>query len=235
MSPKELLGVVNSCGFGRLSTLYGRQKRAKYISKIASSVSALPEEPFRYIVSIDIGTKNLAWVSYDTSSEIIIRWRLVNLESSSSDLPTLASSVRNTFNDMTSELVLSDTMFVIEKQPPSGLTTVAALFHVLAQLSDELNPDVVCSYKIQHGMDESVVGYRARKKAAVEMVTAWLSEQSSSSMPKMLFHRFEDVVQFLRTKKKDDMADCLLQLFAYVEFLNRRYQTAEYLINKLLQ
>lgn len=223
MKNKDLVAVINSCGYGSLSSLSSRQRRSQYIERISHSLSELACRSFRYIISIDVGLKNLAYVTYDCESEFIFKWRLVNLECSGTDLPELSRSVRKAFAEMIDQLPINQVFFVIEKQPRRGLIPIAAQFHALAYASEELTTAVMTAFKASQIPDAvpRSTKYMDRKKDAVRMVSDWL-DGDIKSLPRRLFLSFEDVISFHQLQKKDDMADCLLQLLAFVQFIEQR-------------
>lgn len=152
-----------------------------------------------YTVSIDVGTKNLAYIIISDDFQII-EWDVVTVPQTSTK--SVIKCLKELFleKDITTAL--------IEKQPSRNVKM--RVFENTLGVFFEMSgfPDVrhySAKYKLGD-IGKTVKGrvnYSLRKKYSIQMCRQFLKENDE----------FSDL--FERHKKKDDLADCLLQFISY--------------------
>lgn len=157
----------------------------------------------RMILSIDVGTKNLAMCVYDPLQRCIRNWEVAGIptESTNGLYPCLLNHVRDR-----PWIVEGITMALIERQPDKNKTMKSVENFLYAYL---LICNVPCQlYDARHKVpDVSGPGkemYRKRKAESVVRARAFLVETGSTFLK-----------HFDGTKKKDDLADTLMQALSY--------------------
>ena len=163
------------------------------------------------IASFDVGIKNLAFCIAD--GEHIIQWEVVDISSRGN-------------NDMCKQVVLCLDKFaclldvdtiLIEKQPSKNnkmriVESLINAYFVIKGSLNEMSPvKKVCVYSAKHKLGASSFkgkqNYRERKKLGVTRCAAFIENTEQDSI-------FKE--RFKLSKKKDDLADCLLQLLSYI-------------------
>lgn len=159
-----------------------------------------------YTISVDVGTKNLAYVIIDKELKIQ-QWDVVDISKySTSGLITYFQTlfVNDLFNAETVNLVL------IEKQP-SRNTKMRVMENSLTMFFHMSGMKKVLNYSAKKKLGSigaTVKGsknYSMRKKYSTYMTIAFLKT-----------HAIDFLKLFECHKKKDDLADCLLQAISYL-------------------
>jgi len=161
------------------------------------------------LISIDVGTKNLAFCTLKKTDDMtieIMNWTVCEIPCLPTDIPKVVAYLRTILptNDVTD--------IVIEKQPSRNVK-MRLMENTLATYFVMLNVPKVVSYSAKYklgNIGKTVKGktnYTLRKKMSVAMCRAYIYEYS----PNML-------EMFDGSKKKDDLADCLLQGLSYVGY-----------------
>ena len=162
------------------------------------------------LLSIDVGIKNLAMCMIEESDSRVIEWDVSGVPPNHRD--GLFPSLRNHLDDR--PWVLKATTVLIEKQPGMNKTmkTVENFLHSYFVIK---NPGAeVIIYDARHKVPD-VVGagkaqYRKRKQAAVDRCRDFIKNSPINA------HWMDT---FVASKKKDDLADTVLQALSYI---NRR-------------
>lgn len=165
------------------------------------------------IVSIDVGRKNLAVCALDAGGcrsgrdDVIRHWTVTSCEPTPAGL---ASALR----DLPWCLTCSEA--VVERQPPKNATMSRLQHYIEMYFAMHDKPITVLDAKHKLAFAASTEWwpadqatswtYHARKKLAVGTVTSFLKGTPQST-------EFREV--FGGSKKKDDLADCLLQAQAF--------------------
>lgn len=165
------------------------------------------------ILSFDVGIKNLAFCLYDSQSFDIKEWGLVTLHG---DVHRAAVNVAELFRGM-QEIIRQTDIVLVEKQPGRNKTMVRieAYIHmyfvangkkvVLYSARNKL-ARTECSFKGK-GKDN----YNLRKKASVSLAREFISSEPTKQR--------QDIIDvFTKSKKKDDLADALLQALSYAKW-----------------
>jgi hypothetical protein len=162
------------------------------------------------ILSFDVGIKNLAYCVIDSETFEIVSWNVC-------EIPTDLEKQLAFLDECEFWKVPFQTV-IIEKQPARNvkMRIVENTLNVYFQLK---KVDKVSTYSSKHklgALGKSTRGktnYTLRKKYGVVMCKAFLKGSS--------YEPFFD-----KHKKKDDLADCLLQALAYAEFDMAPLQTS---------
>lgn len=153
------------------------------------------------LVSIDVGTKNLAYCVMQDGN--ITNWNVETIPCCPTNIAKVVEYLRTTFPD---DLDVA----VIEKQPARNvkmrmMETMLSTFFVMHGV-----PKVV-NYSSKHKLGsigktaKGKTNYTLRKKMSVAMCGTYVDENESDNW----------IQQFRTSKKKDDLADCLLQGLSY--------------------
>lgn len=170
------------------------------------------------LVSFDVGIKNLSFVILDGSK--IIDWQILNVETKKGQ--TQAETLVYALDDYLKIFNKCEEV-IIEKQPSrnnkmriiEGL--INAYFVIKGKCDKKSGIKKVFSYSAKHKLNEYIKkipgfngksGYTARKKLSVEITRKFIE----NSEQKKKF-----IEQFQASKKKDDLADCLLQGLKYLD------------------
>ena len=166
-----------------------------------------------YILSFDVGIKNLAYCLIDTESVNIHAWEVF-------EIPNPAISLHKVLQLLdTKELCILTDIILIEKQPYRNakmrlleniLLTYFNLRGIMCSNSPVTN---VKSYSAKFKLGDigktmkGKKNYNQRKKMSIEMCKLFLEKNPQE---------LNDI--FIKSKKKDDLADCLLQALSYIEY-----------------
>lgn len=164
------------------------------------------------IVSIDVGTKNMALCQVDRSTNVISRWELVQLKGDD-----LCQSIYETFEG----LQLKDYDVALVEMQPSNRRMIRAEAMMAMYLTTQQIGQVVTYAPVnklrnvagvEKAKGKGKVKYAMRKKLSVGAVTSWLQEhRQPGELGRQLVNRFNGAA------KKDDLADALLQALSYSE------------------
>ena len=157
-----------------------------------------------YILSFDVGVKNLAYCIYDTINDKIQKWSVDTITQQTNE-----DSCRSLIRHLDS-LSLQDNVSVvlIEKQPSKNnkMRIIEALLNVYFVIKKPELKIIVYSAKHKLGSDtfKGKHMYKERKNLSVNRCNFYLKYKQS-----------EFLEYFQNSKKKDDLADSLLQVLSY--------------------
>ena len=167
---------------------------------------------FMKILSFDVGTKNLAFCILD--EQTITHWNVIDVKCKSSD--DICSRIVDTLDEYP-DLLLAD-LVLIEKQPSKNnkMRIVEALLNAYFVIKGVNNPSSLISkvlvYSSKHKLGSTnlrgSLNYRERKKLGMTRCQEFLTR---SSQPDQFISLYSS------SKKKDDLADCLLQALSYTK------------------
>lgn len=168
-----------------------------------------------HILSLDLGSKNCAAALLNCSNDQLLQWSLTDLHFSEINSKMVALKGKEYFNKHIQPNLTKSTLIVVEKQrlrTAGGAATLDSavigilMETVLATLANDqlvlVDPKSVAKY---YNMP---TGYREKKKASVNIVMDRLQEIDEPH-----------VEYFKKQKKRDDLADALLQAWAVKDWL----------------
>lgn len=159
------------------------------------------------ILSIDVGIRNLALCMIDPVTREIKQWDVSGVPPES--ISGLFPSLRNHLNER--EWIREARTILIEKQPPRNkkMITVENFLHAYFVIT---NPDAeTIMYDAKHKIPD-VTGpgrkqYVKRKNTAIERCREFIETGDTNK------HWVEE---FNKSKKKDDLADTVMQALSYI-------------------
>jgi len=165
------------------------------------------------ILSFDVGIKNLAYCIFDSQSQKVQYWNIIDITAKKND--NACAHMVNLL-DKYSELLECD-LVLIEKQPSrnnkmrivEGLLNAYFVIKGITNKESSIEKVIVYSAKHKLGKDtfRGKSNYSQRKKLGVFRTEAFLKQYPQTDE----FH-----YMFLNSKKKDDLADSLLQSLSYI-------------------
>ena len=171
------------------------------------------------IVSIDVGTRNLALVvvEYDMANKTaqICEWKVIDMGKVRGTKSDISKLTLETFCEMDDSIINVDRAY-IEQQPRINATMVRVSHTISAylQLQAIYRGADIDVYFVPAASKNAFINkklclkrtrvYKENKSRAIQVV-------SSLSLPSV-YHE-----QLSTSKKKDDLCDCLLQLLAQIE------------------
>lgn len=174
---------------------------------------------YRYIISIDIGIKHFAWTTFDKKHELITDWNICNLNLESESPLATAEALKALIPMILASYPNDRCLVLVEKQPPNGYQIVEGQVHALAPASYVMTPtavghfrDTIIDKSETPGRPSRAIRYKTRKANALKLVEGWIREKKL----KFLHEKIVDI--FKTATKKDDLADSMVQLFAFLEF-----------------
>ena len=157
------------------------------------------------LLSFDVGIKNLAFCIYNNDNIQIECWDVKEIPT---DIEKMIYCIDELFPSSILESI--DTV-VIEKQPGRNskmkrIEIILNTYFVMRKISK------VVIYNAKHKLGNTgklfkgKTNYSQRKKLSVEKCKQFLTE----------YDKTIELKKLLSSKKKDDLADCLLQILAYI-------------------
>ena len=162
------------------------------------------------LLSIDVGIKNLAICMIDEKTLEVLRWDVSGVPPQHRD--GLFPCLRDHLDDK--PWVLEASTVLIEKQPGMNKTmkTVENFLHAYFVIKNQKSEVIIydARHKVPDVAGSGKAMYRQRKKVSIDRCREFIegSEVNKHWMP-----------TFVSSKKKDDLADTVLQALSYI---NRR-------------
>ena len=168
------------------------------------------------ILSFDVGSKNLAYTVIDSNESIkILNWNIIDISVTKRENECV--QLVNKLDEIPS-ILLSDVV-LIEKQPSKNnkmriIEGLLNAYFVIKGVTNEyssISKVIVYSAKHKLGKDtfKGKMNYLQRKKLGVFRCEKFLQQIKQPD---------EIHETFVSSRKKDDLADCLLQALSYIEF-----------------
>ena len=156
------------------------------------------------LLSIDVGIRNLGMCLIDQNTKKIKHWDATGIPPQHSD--GLFVCLKNHFRDRS--WVLEASKVIIEKQPDKNKTmkSVENFIHAYFICSDKDVQLYDARFKIPDVVGPGREMYNKRKKASVTRCTEFIHE-----------HNPEYSEWFSQQKKKDDLADSVMQALSYID------------------
>ena len=156
-------------------------------------------------LSVDIGIKNLAFCICDSGHKIV-DWKVVEIQNT--NVRVMIESIHQLFEQYDFQCI------ILEKQPSRNIKmrmveNTLAVYFIMSGVSK------VIQYSPKHKLGDigkttrGRANYTLRKKMGISMCGKYIEE-----------HETEWIEYFNKHKKKDDLADCLLQYIAYHQIVN---------------
>jgi hypothetical protein len=158
------------------------------------------------ILSIDVGIRNLALCLIQESDKHVLQWDVSGVPPQHED--GLFKSIRNHLDEK--PWVLTAETILIEKQPGQNKTMKSVENFLHAYFLIKCPQSEVIIYDARHKVPD-VVGkgkamYRKRKQTAVDRCRLFLNDEPNKHWREL----------FVNSKKKDDLADTVLQALSYI-------------------
>ena len=167
------------------------------------------------LLSIDVGIKNLAMCLIQESDCKVIQWDVSGVPPQHKD--GLFPSLRNHLDDR--KWVLDASTVLIEKQPGVNKTmkTVENFLHAYFVIKNPKSEVIIydARHKVPDIAGAGKAKYRQRKQASVDRCRDFIKNSDVNA------HWMDT---FVASKKKDDLADTVLQALSYI---NRRIVAPE--------
>ena len=170
------------------------------------------------ILSIDVGIRNLAMCLIDENTKLIKNWDVSGIPPQHSD---------GLFQCMIQHLddrpwVLDSTTILIEKQPDKNrkMKSVENLLHAYFVIKLPRSETIIydARHKIPDVCGAGKAKYRERKLASINRCRDFLEAEDVNA-------HWRD--HFKESKKKDDLADTVMQALSYTKRIPAKSETAE--------
>lgn len=172
----------------------------------------------RFVLSFDIGIKNMAVCLMDKDTKNILKWDLIDISSDKkNDLNDMSKNLINSMDELVINYLDSQNTLtvLIENQPVMKAPTMKSIQMILYTyfqvLSVHESRDITItlvsamkknSFMKSKGYDVKSKNYKSNKENSIKYVEEYLSSNSDSKN-----------LDILRSfKKKDDMCDALIQI-----------------------
>jgi hypothetical protein len=188
----------------------GVADRQNHDSTTSTTLKGSVPLPLMYILSIDVGIKNLAMCLIEDSNCFVAQWDVSGVPPMHSD--GLFASLRNHLD--AKPWVLDAGTVLIEKQPGVNKTmkTVENFLHAYFVIKNPRAETIVydARHKVPDIAGAGKARYRQRKQASVDRCREFIKNSDVNA---------HWMATFVASKKKDDLADTVLQALS---FINRR-------------
>lgn len=157
------------------------------------------------LLSIDVGIKNLAMCMIDPSTKKIRHWDVDGVPPNHSD-GLFLSLIKHLEKK---PWILESRKVLIEKQPDrnKGMKSVEHLLHAYLLAKDPTREVIIwdARFKVPDVAGPGKARYAARKAASIERARTFIEATNSEWVP-----------YFDKHKKKDDLADTVMQALSYI-------------------
>lgn len=160
------------------------------------------------ILSIDVGIRNLAMCLFDETSNLVVEWDVSGVPPECKE--GLFESLRNHLDDR--PWVLTPDTILIEKQPDKNrkMKTVEHFLHAYFIIKAPKAETIVydAKFKIPDVCGPGRAQYLKRKKVSIERCEAFIKSNDINKHWIPIFNK---------SKKKDDLADTIMQAISFTK------------------
>lgn len=161
-------------------------------------------------LSIDVGLKNLGYIIYDSDSDKILRWGIINICNDNANTVNLIDVGKNICDMFIKQVDIFDIgKVIIENQQGINAIRMKSVQMMITMYFIKNNIDVChwsSSNKLKKYNLPKKTTYVQRKKESIRIT----KEEIINQYPEWETH-------FSKHPKKDDLADAFLQLISYLE------------------
>tara|TARA_B110000046_G_scaffold183095_1_gene218451 strand:- start:2399 stop:2944 length:546 start_codon:yes stop_codon:yes gene_type:complete len=169
-----------------------------------------------YVVSIDVGIKNLGICVFDFSSSKFVCWKNCSLVTSGRYIPSNNVNYIRSFINEHSQYLDNSVAVLIERQMRCNMRIIESVLHAL--YFD--NCIIIQPRAVKMHYDLGTKNYRHNKDKAVSWVKQFLHFNRSAFT--------ENTIQaFEGAPKKDDLADALIMVLYYLDTYSKHLDTHE--------
>ena len=154
-------------------------------------------------LSIDVGIKNLAFIIYDKT---IIQWKVIELCETNANKANIIDLGKKIYELFEKEFDKHFVTVIIENQIGPSAIRMKSIQGMITMYFIQKGSEVIywnSGNKLRRFIKKST--YKERKKLGI-LITGCIIKE----------HYLEQDEYFLKHKKKDDLADCFLQLLDYL-------------------
>ena len=160
-----------------------------------------------YIISIDVGIKNLGFAVLEASSNNLVVWKRVNLVTSNTYQPFRNVEYIHQFIENHATYFADAKLVIIERQMRVNMRIIESVVH--SMFYGRCMVVQAQHVKLHFGLNKR--DYRKNKQAAVDFVNEQM-EHSEPHIPNL--HTWN--AHWVQEGKQDDLADALIMLMYYV-------------------
>ena len=159
-----------------------------------------------YIVTIDVGLKNLGFLVYDMTSKRVLVWSNECMVTGKY-MPSCNVQYVRAFVQKWSQYFENAHKIIVERQMRCNMRIIESVFE--AMFYETVMTVAPRSVKVHFGISKN--NYRCNKQAAIEYVSDCKNLEELD---------LTEVSEALKCKKKDDLADSMLLLLYYLHTYN---------------
>lgn len=161
-----------------------------------------------YIISIDVGIRNLGFVVYDTTTQNVVEWKRVDICKEGKYFPYKNVQYALDFMNEHANYFANCQLLLVERQMRVNMRILEAVFQ--SQMYDRCV--VVQAQSVKMHFSIACRNYKQNKRRAVE----WLTFHWNTFAGKYVLNINAWQQTWLCSNKQDDLADCMIMLLYYL-------------------